>query len=140
MSIELLIEKLNAETKDERLAALREIKALTETVYSKKYALSLYGSLFDGVASGDTVMFARYIEYTELNGARLAQLNTYTPLFTEHRSYDFSTAEIIKWGSNSSFVRVSVETFLPSSPDKRTTVEIDLTLQDGVWYLESPTF
>lgn len=30
MSIELLIEKLNAETKDERLAALREIKALTD--------------------------------------------------------------------------------------------------------------
>ena len=125
---------------DSPCTTINEIKTLTETVYSKKYALSLYGSLFDGVASGDAVMFARYIEYTELNGARLAQLNTYTPLFTEHRSYDFSTAEIIKWGSNSSFVRISIETFLPSAPDKRSTVEIDLTLQDGIWYLESPTF
>ncbi len=125
---------------DSEYRTIEEIKAFASTVYSEKYMLSLYGSLFDGVASGDAVLFARYIEYNDAGEVRLAQLNTYEPLFSEKRVYDFSTAQIVKWGSNSKFVRVSIESYLPSKPSERVTLEIDLTLQDGTWYLDSPTF
>lgn len=118
-----------------------EIKAYAETVYSRNYMLSLYSTLFDGVASGDYVMKARYAEYTRSdNTTLLASLNTYEPLFTERRVYDFDSAEIVKLGSNSRFVRIKINSYLPSAPDKIYEDELNLTLQDGKWYLDSPTF
>ena len=125
---------------DSKYRTIDDIKAYAETVYSRSYMLSLYGSLFDGVASGDTVLRARYVEYIESSGSRLALLNSYEPLYSEERQYDFSTAKIEKWGSSAKRVRISVESYLPSAPDKRVEVEIGLVLQDGEWYLDSPTF
>lgn len=118
-----------------------EIKAYAETVYSRSYMLSLYSTLFDGVASGDYVMKARYSEISRAGGTSLlASLNTYEPLFTERRVYDFDSASIVKLGSNSRFVRIRINSYLPSDPDKIYEDELNLVLQDGVWYLDSPTF
>ena len=125
---------------DSECRSIEDIKAYAETVYSRNYLLSLYGSLFDGAVSGDQVMMARYIEYAETSNSRLAMLNSYEPLYTEQRVYDFETAQILKWGSSAKNVRISIETYLPSSPDKRVTLELGLVLQDGQWYLDSPTF
>ncbi len=119
---------------------IQEIKKYAETVYSDNYLFSLYGTLFDGVASGDTVLLARYTEYISSGNARLAQLNTYEPLFTERRVYDFDTAKIIKWGSNRTHVRISIKSYLPSDPENVYDDEINLAYDDGEWYLDSPTF
>lgn len=119
-----------------------EIKAYAETVYSRNYMLSLYSSLFDGIASGGAVLKARYAEHTrEDNTLWLTKTNDEDyALFTERRVYLFDTAKIVKWGSNNTFVRISVQSYLPSAPDNIIEDEVNLTLQDGEWYLDNPTF
>ena len=126
---------------DCEIRTIEQIKELALTVYSSDYVQSLSSSLFDGVASGDSVMLARYTEYIETAGSvRLAQLNTYEPLFTERKVYDFSTARVISVGSNSKQVRISINTYLPSNPDRIFEEEVTLKLQDGQWFLSAPTF
>ena len=120
--------------------SVEDISTLVKSVYSRNYYLSLQSVMFDGVASTDSVLEARYSQISVDGRYALGQLNTYEPLFSEQRVYMFDTAKVIKWGSNSSYVRISVQTYLPSAPDKIVEVEIDLALQDGEWYLDSPTF
>lgn len=120
---------------------VESIKSYAETLYSKNYMTSLYSSLFDGIASGGSVMSARYVEQTRAdNTVWLAQSNTYEALFTERRVYLYDTAEIIKWGSNRKFVRISIDSYLPSDPRNVEEIEVNLTLQNGQWFLDSPTF
>ena len=117
------------------------IKTYAEAVYSKNYMKSLYSSLFDGVASGGAVMNARYVEHTRSdNTVWLTQSNTYESLFSERRVYLYDTSQIIKWGSNRNFVRISIDSYLPSNPQKIEKIEVNLTLQNGQWFLDSPTF
>ena len=125
---------------DSEYRTIDEIKALVQSVYSRDYALSLESSLFDGVASGDAVMKARYAVLDVSGAGTLCALNSYESLFSEQRVYLFDTAKIVKKGSNKKSVRVSVQTYLPSDPDKIVVVEIGLVLQDGQWFLDSPTF
>lgn len=127
---------------DAEYRTVSSIKAYAESIYSRSYTLSLYSSLFDGVASGGTVLKPRYSEYTtEDNRIWLTRSNDpeYS-LFSERRVYLFDTAKIDKWSSNSTLVRISIQSYLPSSPDNIVEDEVDLVLQDGVWYLDSPTF
>lgn len=125
---------------DSHYRTVNEMKKLIEGVYSRNYALSLYSSLFDGVASGDSVLKARYTELSRDGVAMLAQSNTYDSLFSERRAYKFDTAKIIKWGSNNKFVRIEIQSYLPSAPDKIITDEVSLVKQNGQWFLDSPTF
>jgi len=119
---------------------ISQIKALFQTVYSRSYANSLYGSIFDGMASANKVSKARYIEVLANGRDALAQLSKWEPFFTEQRVYLFETAEIDKWSSNSTNVTVKVKTYLPSNPDDIVEIEVNLVLQDGEWFLDSPTF
>ena len=122
---------------DSKYRTVDDIKELVQTVYSRNYSLSLYSSLFDGIASGGSVLKARFSESSTYG---LLQSNTSDVLFTEERIYIFDSAKIINWGSNSERVRVSVQTYLPSAPDKIVDVTLNLVLQDGQWFLDSPTF
>jgi hypothetical protein len=127
---------------DAKYRTVSSLKDYAESIYSRSYTLSLYSSLFDGVASGGTVLKPRYSEYTtEDNRIWLTRSNDpeYS-LFSERRVYLFDTAKIDKWSSNSTLVRISIQSYLPSSPDNIVEDEVDLVLQDGVWYLDSPTF
>ena len=120
---------------------IADIKAKVEEVYSDEYSRSIYGSVFDGEASGDVVMTPKFIETTASNGSMmLAQSNTYGALKVEKRVYLFETATINKFSSNKNLVRISVDTYLPSNPDKILTKEITLVYEDGNWYLNNPSF
>ena len=125
-------------TEDSKYRTVDEIKALAETVYSKNYLTSLYGSLFDGIVSDETILNPKFKEVGD--SMSLTQLNTYKPLFSEERVYLFDTARIIKWGSKKDFVRIEIQSYLPSAPDKITTDELQLVLQDGQWYLDCPSY
>ncbi len=119
-----------------------KIKAYVRTVYSEDYAASLDSTLFDGVLEGEFVSLARYstnFNY-KLGGDALTKLNTYEPKFTERRVYKFGTAQINRNSSNSSSVQVEIDTYLPSEPEKIVTARVNFDLQDGVWYLSSPTY
>lgn len=126
---------------DSGFRTVDDVKDKIEEVYSYDYATSMYGSIFDGVASGDAVMVPKFIETTASNGSMmLAQSNTYGALKVEKRVYLFETAKINKFSSNKNLVRISIDSYLPSNPDKITTREITLVYQNGDWYLNNPTF
>lgn len=118
-----------------------DIKALAESVYSMTYSNSLYTTLFDGISSGGVVEPPRYRETTASNGSLLlAQSNTYEEMKVEKRVFLFDTAKINKLSSNKNLVRISIDSYLPSNPDKIVTKEITLVYENGDWFLNNPTF
>lgn len=126
---------------DAKCRSIDQIKELIATVYSKDYANSLYGTLFDGVASGGVVMKARYTELKASNGATLlAESNEYEPMKVEKRVYLYDTAKIRYFSSNKNTVRILIDSYLPSNPSKITTREITIVKQNGNWFLANPTF
>ena len=83
---------------------------------------------------------AKYIEFFDDDGnVSLMQSNKYAPLISETRVYDLSTAKIVK-PSNSKYVNITVDSYLPSNPESVVNVRISMTLQDGVWMLDSATY
>ena len=134
---------------DSPYLSIDQIKAAAEAVYSKDYLEnSVYVSLFTGVVMSDENvalegLSARYMEYMDINSssteAYLMQSNTYEPLVTEKRIFDFSTATVVKPGSKE-LVNIEIESYLESSPDDRVTVRITMVMQDDEWYLDSGTY
>ncbi len=120
-----------------------QIKIAAEKIYSKDYLeASVYEALFTGAVVSDNVsgLSARYIEYQHsILGSVLMQSNTYKPLVSEKRIFDFSTAEMVK-PSNKKLVNIEVETYLESSPEERVTVRVTMVLVNGEWYLDSGTY
>ena len=127
---------------DSEYGSVDEIKAYIRTVYSEKYAESLDSTLFDGILEGSMVSKARYtMQFNyRLGGNVLVQLNTYEPKFTERRVYLFETAKIDRNSSNKKEVAIEFETYLPSNPNKKITTKIYVELQDGQWFLSTPTY
>ena len=127
---------------NEKYRSTSDIKAAAEKVYSKGYLDAIYTTMFvGGTGDSDTSQFtARYIEYADSEGnVSFMKSNEYDPLIKETRVFDFDTAEIIK-PSNGEFVTISIESYLPSAPEKRLTVKLTMILQDGVWMLDSATY
>lgn len=130
---------------EEEYQTIDSIKEAAEAVYSAEYLADIYDTMFVGSseienAGGLATLSPRYIEYTDDMGtAYLMKSNTYEPLISERRIYDFSTAEIVK-RSNSKYLTVQIESYLESAPDDRLTVKLTMTLQDGEWYLDSATY
>ena len=126
---------------DSGYQSISDLKETIESAYSLDYTNSIYPMLFDGVVSGNAVLPARYAETTASNGAMmLAQSNTYDAMKVERRVYLFETAKINVLSSSKNLVRISVDTYLPSAPDKIVTREITLVYQRGNWFLNNPTF
>ena len=126
---------------DSGYQSISDLKETIESAYSLDYTNSIYPMLFDGVVSGNAVLPARYAETTASNGAMmLAQSNTYDAMKVERRVYLFETAKINVLSSSKNLVRISVDTYLPSAPDKIVTREITLVYQSGNWFLNNPTF
>ena len=126
---------------DSMFFTVKDIKEKVEEVYSYEYSNSIYGSVFEGTAAGDSVMTPKFIETTASNGSMmLAQSNTYGAMKVEKRVYLYETAEINKLSSNKNLVRITIDTYLPSNPEKIVEREITLVYENGNWYLGNPTF
>jgi hypothetical protein len=126
---------------DSGYQSISDLKEKIEEVYSFDYTNSMYGTLFEGIVSGDVVMTPKYIETTASNGAMmLAQSNSHVPIKVEKRVYLFDTAKINALSSSKNLVRISIDSYLPSDPDKVTTREITLIYQRGNWFLNNPAF
>ena len=127
---------------DGEIQSVSQIKAMAEEVYSTDYLSSIYDSMFVGtVGAADSVdgLSARYIEYSNEGVVCLMESNSFEPLITERRVYDFSTAEIVR-PSNKNHITVEIDSYLPSNPDRVQRVRLSLTLQDGIWMLDSATY
>ena len=125
---------------DSKYNSVDDIKAYIRTVYASDYADSLDSVLFDGVMSGDYVQKARYTTIQTSRGALFARNYEFAPLFTERRVYLYDTAKIDRGNSNDSSVVVEFSTYLPSNPDKIETASLCFVLDNGTWYLASPTY
>ena len=125
---------------DEKYASIDAMKEYVRTVYASDYADSLDSILFDGVMEGELIQKARYMSVESGRGTLFASLNTFEPLFEEHRVYLYDTARIDRSNSNDTSVVVEFSTYLPSAPDDIVLAKLSFTLQDGVWYLASPTY
>ena len=130
-------------SEDSQYLSIEQIKIAAEEVYSLDYLqTSVYEALFTGAVASESTqgLSSRYVEYSsDMLGTVLMQSNKYEPLVTETRIFDFSTATMVK-PSSKALVNIEVETYLPSSPDVRTTVRVTMVLVDGVWYLDSGTY
>lgn len=123
--------------------SIAQMKEKAEQVYSPEYLESIYEWLFVGTASiTESVegLSARYMEYTDDEGmGYLMRSNTFEPLITEQRMYDFSTASIVK-PANKEYVNIELDSYLPSNPEQVLRVRLSMQLVDGVWLLDSATY
>ena len=128
---------------DSEIKTVADIKECAEKVYSESYLSSMYETLFTGTMVSDDesgLQKARYIEYDDGYGqVWFMKSNTYESLITEKRIFDLSTAKIAK-GSNKERVRIEIESYLESTPEKRETVIINLAFENGEWYLDNGTY
>ncbi len=126
---------------DSPCRTVSDIRALAETVYTKSYMASLESTLFEGVESGGYILKARFYEKTDDGAAQLMQSNDPSDImFTERRVYLFETAELQKWGSDKKNVKVTIDSYLPSAPDKIMNITVEMELVNGKWFLKSSTF
>lgn len=121
-----------------------QIKELAEKVYSKECLAPFYATAFEGIgfSSGDTgsVNEARYYEdsstgWMYASGTAADDEN----LLSGMRIFDYSTIQIVK-PSNAKHVRITVESWMESSPDQVETINLSFVPgEDGKWYLDTFT-
>ena len=116
--------------------SITEIKEATEKIFTPEYAALLYQTAFDGFATDDTVVAARYIE-GELG---LMQSMHSTVYELPERSYDYSTLQIVK--NSKDRARITVETVADGDRSTVELIVVRTTDADGayVYRLDSPTY
>ncbi len=132
------IEGYNVVRIDAKYLSIEEIKNAAEQVYSADYLRGVYQAAFDGLSSGALtsggVVGARFFE----QGYLLRQAENIKPLITEKRIYDYSTMKIVR-PSSAKYVNISIDSHLEGS-DEITNIRLSLTLANGRWYLDTPTY
>ena len=116
-----------------------DIKNAAEAVYSKAYLEDvLYPLAFDGYAIDGggkaDYAFARYLEDEEW----IYQSTSSENYLKGMRIYDYSTMRIV-YPSTSKACYVEMDSWLEDDPEKVTSIQLRLVLQDGEWYLDSFT-
>ena len=130
---------------DGDITSIDQIKDLAERVYSKAYLEDIvYETLFIGAISPEGTeldnLNARYAEKDDtVTGRVLMKSNTYDVVSSEKRIFKYDTAKIVR-PSNKKTVNVTMDTYLESAPDEIVSVRLTLIMQDGEWYLDSPTY
>ena len=123
-----------------------DIKEAAEQVYSASYLAKVYESLFTGIAYAEyenAIQYASYRDYVADGQSYLQKLNPeavgQSPWPTlSVRHYDYDTMQIAK-GSTAKRVIVEIESFVEGKENERTIVKLAFLLEDGAWYLDSPS-
>ena len=130
---------------DSEISSVAQIKEIAEKVYSKAYLEDIvYETLFIGAVSPEGTelesLNARYIDRNDTDlGTVLMKSNTYETVSSDKRIFKYETAKIVR-PSNKNTVNVTMDSYLESTPDDIVSVRITLIMQDGEWYLDSPTY
>ncbi|MBQ5725247.1 MAG: hypothetical protein IIV80_03730 [Clostridia bacterium] len=122
-----------------RYAAFSRIDDMKEAaahVYSREYCESVLEAVFTGYRDKDTSasLPARYRE----DEKALWQNGYVDSLVSGVRSYDFAAMKIVK-GSHSRYIKVEIPSRTDDKPDEWVTVRLSLVLEDGQWFLDSPS-
>ena len=123
-------------TRSDKYLSVADIKAAAEQVYSKSYLMSIYETMFVGyMDSGLTDMiYARYYDGTE----GLMMLKDADVWVTEKRIYDYDSMKIVRPSSGSK-ITVLIDSHLESQTEI-LPVRLSFIMQDGEWYLNSPSY
>ena len=122
--------------RSDKYLTVSDIKAAAEQVYSKSYLMSIYETMFVGyIESGmKDMIYARYYEGPD----GLMILKDADVWVTAKRIYDYDTMKIVR-PSNGKRVTVEMDSHLEGQSET-LTVRLSFVLQDGVWYLNSPSY
>jgi len=132
-------------TERSKFQSVDDIKQKAEKIYSKGLLEDvLYKMLFEGYAvedgaGGAVYGLARYRVVSErfsVTTDKNAEGKDENIFFTSMRIYDYSTMAVRSLGREDACA-VTMESWLPETPEKIETVELILVLQDGLWYLDS---
>ena len=119
-----------------------DIKAKASQIYSSTYLASIYESLFTGVTvsnqAGGT-LYARYRDYEEDGYYYLQECNQVKGYDLPDRRYDYSTMKMAS-GSNAKYIRIELESYIAGNEQARETVTLAFVLENGNWYLDSPSY
>lgn len=122
--------------RSDKYLTVSDIKTAAEQVYSKSYLMSIYETMFVGyIESGMTDMiYARYYEGQD----GLMILKEADVWITANRIYDYDTMKIVR-PSNGKQITVEVNSHLEGESET-LTVRLSFIMQDGQWYLNSPSY
>ena len=137
---------------------LESIMALAESVYTQSYLKGenwteedmgyggVYAAMFDGIALGTEISYARYRIDDSIDGFYLLKSNEFKPYFEEHKTYDYSTMKMIK-PSRKDLVNVEITAngrYIDYDNFEVVTGEHTVTLtfvfENGAWRLDTPTY
>jgi hypothetical protein len=138
--------------------SLEQIMALAESVYTQSYLKGenyseddmgyggVYAAMFDGIALGTEISYARYRIDDSIDGFYLLKSNEFEPFFEEHKTYDYSTMKIVK-PSRADTVNVEITAngrYIDYDNFAVVTGEHTVTLtfvnEGGEWRLDTPTY
>ena len=119
-----------------KYGTILQMEAAIAAVYSVEYRESLFETLFTGYADSNmsVAMPARFQE----DEKALYQSRYVDSLVEGVRVYDYASMEIID-GSNATRIRVSIPSYSESKPDVWVNVTLSFVLENGDWYLDSPS-
>lgn len=122
--------------RSDKYLTVSDIKAAAEQVYSKSYLMSIYETMFVGyIESGmKDMIYARYYEGPD----GLMILKDADVWVTAKRIYDYDTMKIVR-PSSANKVTVLMDSHLEGQTEI-LPVRLSFVLQDGVWYLNSPSY
>lgn len=123
---------------------VEDIKDKAAAVYSASYLSSVNESVFTGITVSDRdsgTLYPLYMNETDDDGIlHLKKYNQYKGLELGRRLYDYSTMRIDKGDSKADYVVLEIESWLEGKESERTVVRVALALENGEWFLDSPTY
>ncbi|MBO5354897.1 MAG: hypothetical protein J6B09_02395 [Clostridia bacterium] len=124
--------------------SVEDIKLAAAKVYSPSYLASVGESIFTGVIVSDTagvLLWARYMDHEDSGSGEmsLVKYNKDKGLTLTDWVYDFSTMRIAD-GSNAAFVTVELERYPAGNEGAREVCTQRFALENGEWYLDSPSY
>ena len=113
---------------------VEEMKQLSNEIYSTEYMAALYETAFEGVMTGSTSAYLRFLETSNW----IYQNRYATDYKLSDRIYDYSTMEIVK-PSNGEYVNITIESYTLEDRTRKTVL-LTFVYERGNWYLDSPTY
>ena len=118
-----------------------QIKEQAEGVYSKQYLDDIYVMAFDGYAdeNSDKVTTARYLHAGEYFLKYAQGEEDPFRFLPGKRLYRYDTMEIGALSSEEA-VNLEIDSYLEGDEDNVLRVTLRFVLQNGEWYLDTPTY
>jgi len=131
----------NYVTFDNQYTSIESIQEAAAKVYSASYLRGIYTMAFDGYASefSDEVTTPRYMEHEGNLLRYTAGASDPFNILPGERRYLMDTMEIVR-PSSATYINIKIDSYLVGDEDNILPITLHLVLQDGQWFLDSPTY